>query len=148
MTEPARVTGTVRRHFVEHDHPSGLYTVSAHRVTKSTEGEVMVPEGGVRKVSAGDVLVATDRPDVYTVYPGAVFDEMELEAQEDQKDLEQDTVDVPEEPKFNPNEHNAAEVRRYLRTLDTSTEDGQEEYDRVVTAEQEGNNRQSAFPRG
>src|SRR5881394_919950 len=78
MTEPARVTGTVRRHFVEHDHPSGLYTVSAHRVTKSTEGEVMVPEGGVRKVSAGDVLVATDRPDVYTVYPGAVFDEMSL----------------------------------------------------------------------
>ncbi len=48
------------------DGDSHEHTVSAARVTKATEREVRT-RGGVRTVVAGDVLVATDVPDVYDV---------------------------------------------------------------------------------
>ena len=143
----APVTGRVRRHFVDHDHPQGLYTVRAHVVTDKTEGDVITPgQTEAHAARAGEVLVETGRPDVYTVYPADAWKELGLEAVEDQQDLSTEDTQETEEPVFDPNDHTAQEVRLYLRGL-PDTDEGNAEYDRVTDAEREGNNRQSAFPR-
>lgn len=51
-----------------------------------------------------------------------------------------------EDTPFNPDDRKATEVSAYLVGLDTSTPEGQAEYDRVVTAEKAGQNRSTAFP--
>lgn len=132
--------GEPRRDFVEYDHPDGLYTVEAHRVTKTTEGEVTVPGGGVELAREGDVLIR--RGNVYEVHKGDVFDGFGLEAQRDQRDLDPFVTDEAPVVLYDPNEHTAAEVRRYLRSDITD-----EERARVEDAEHGGQNRASAFPR-
>lgn len=143
MAEPY-VQGQVRRHFVEHDQVDGLYTLKAHRVTEQTKGEVSIVGGGARTVQPGEILVETERPGTYDVYDAAAFDEMGLDPVTEQLDLGQDEDTTEPEPVFNPEEHTAAEVRRYLRNplLDAT------ERDRVVVAERESRNRPSAIPPG
>lgn len=143
MPEPF-VQGHVRRHFVEYDHPEGKFTLKAHVVTDKTKGEVSVPGGGSQVVQTGQVLIETDRPGTYEVHEGNAFDEFGLEPVTDQVDLGEDEDTADEEPLYDPSEHTAAEVRRYLRNpnLDTA------ERDRVVSAERSGENRASAIPTG
>lgn len=142
MSEPY-VQGHVRRDFVEHDHPEGAYTLKAHRVTDKTKGEVSIPGGGVQYVQPGQVLVETERPGTYEVHEGDAFDEIGLDPVTDQKDLGADEDTAEPEPLFDPSEHNAAEVRRYL--LNPTHDDAERE--RVVNAERDGQNRTSAIPR-
>lgn len=47
---------------------------------------------------------------------------------------------------FNPSDHSAKQVADHLAKLDVSTAEGQAEYDRIVSAEQAGQNRSSAIP--
>jgi len=136
--------GHTRRDFVEYDHPEGAYTIRAHVVTNKTVGDVLTSDGGSRTVSAGDVLVETDRPGVYTVYNGAHFDELSLEPVREQKDLGEDENGEEEEALFDPSEHKADEVRRYLRKPGLSVT----ERNRVILAERDGFNRASAIPSG
>lgn len=133
--------GNPRRDFVEYDHPDGLYTIEAHKVTKATEGTVNTPGNVPAEVREGDVLIR--RGNYYEVHPGDVFDGFGLEAQRDQKDLQPFDENVEAEPEWDPSEHSAAEVRRYLRNPNLSDEERQ----RVIEAEQNGHNRASAFPR-
>lgn len=146
MSEPTPVQGRIRRHFVEYDHPKGAFTLRAHRVTEKTVGEVQTPGGPVVTPAVGDYLVETGRPDVYEVHSGDAFDEMNLAQNGEQEDWDQD-ADVTDEPEeFDPSTHSAAETRLYLRSLDTDTDEGQAEWDRVVEAERAGKNRNSAVP--
>jgi hypothetical protein len=133
--------GNPRRDFVEYDHPDGAYTLEAHVVTPQTEGQVTVPGGQAVDVRAGDVLVK--RGNYYEVHNASAWREMGLEPQRDQRDLEPFSENDEPETEWDPNEHTAAEVRRYLRDPNTSDE----EKDRVREAEQNGQNRASAFPR-
>lgn len=133
--------GTPRRDFVEYDHPDGLYTVEAHKVTKKTEGDVTTPGGSVVSAREGDVLVR--RGNYYEVHSADAWNEMGLEGQRDQKDLDPWAEDEEEETLFDPSEKTAAEVRRYLRNPEVSDE----EKERVREAEQNGQNRASAFPK-
>lgn len=133
--------GNPRRHFVEYDHPDGLYTLEAHKVTKKTEGTVTTPGNVNKDAREGDVLVRNGN--YYEVYSADAWDELGLEAQEDQKDLEPFTVDEEVEPEWDPSEHSAAEVRRYLRNENYS----EDERNRVADAERANLNRSSAFPK-
>lgn len=47
---------------------------------------------------------------------------------------------------FDPADGSAKRVHDYLTGLDRATPEGQQEYDRVVAAEQSGQNRTSAYP--
>lgn len=47
---------------------------------------------------------------------------------------------------FDPADGSAKRVHDYLLELDRATPEGQAEYDRVVAAEQNGQNRTTAFP--
>ena len=47
---------------------------------------------------------------------------------------------------FDPADGSAKRVHDYLQGLDRATPEGQAEYDRVVAAEQNGQNRSTAFP--
>lgn len=134
------MNGEPRRDFVEYDHPDGLYTVEAHRVSKETAGTVLTPGNIPQLASAGDVIVK--RGNYYEVHSGKAFDEMGLVPVREQKELEQFTDAEDEEAKFDPSEHSAAEVRRYLRNPELSDE----ERARVVDAERNGANRSSAIP--
>lgn len=143
MADPY-IKGHVRRDFVEFDHPDGLYTLKAHKVTDKTKGEVSIPGGGSQYAQPGQVLVETTRPGTYDIHEASAFDEFGLEAVSDQRDLGEDEDVTESEPLFDPAEHTAAEVRRYLRNpqLDDT------ERDRVVDAERSGQNRASAIPQG
>lgn len=142
MADTAEVQdGTPRRDFVEYDHPDGLYTLEVHQVTADTEGEVTVPGGTVQSVRAGDYLVRRGGS-VYDVHNADAFEEMGLVAAREQKNLEQWESTVDEPAPFDPSEHTAAEVRRYLRDPNLSDEERQ----RVEDAERDGKNRESAFP--
>lgn len=133
--------GEPRRDFVEYDHPEGAYTVEAHRVSKDTAGTVLTPGNVPVAAVDGDVLIK--RGNYYEVHNGKAFDEMGLIPVRDQEDLEPFDVDTEEEPQFDPNDHTAAEVRRYLRNPELSDEERQ----RVEDAERDGQNRATAFPR-
>jgi hypothetical protein len=141
MTSPDTNDGTPRRHFVEYDHPDGLYTLEAHRVTKATEGEVNLPGNTTGYAREGQVIVR--RGNYAEVHEGKAFDELGLEPQAEQKVLEPYTEDKEPEELFDPSTHTAAEVRRYLRNPELSDEERQ----RVEDAERDGQNRSSAFPR-
>lgn len=54
------------REFVEYEAADGGSTVKAHVVTEETAGEVFT-RVGTQNVSAGDVIVATERPEVFDV---------------------------------------------------------------------------------
>jgi len=136
----AETTGAIRRDFVEYDHPDGLYTLEAHKVTPDTEGEVTVAGHETVSVRAGQVLVRNGN--FYEVHSGDAFDAIGLVPVRDQQDLEQQETPVEAEKLFDPSEHTAAEVRRYLRNPELSDE----ERTRVIDAERDGNNRVSAFP--
>lgn len=140
MSEVTVNNGEPRRDFVEYDHPDGLYTVEAHKVYKDTEGTVLTPGNIPQLARAGDVIVK--RGNYYEVHSGKAFAEIGLVPVREQKELEQYAAVEDEEAKFDPSEHTAAEVRRYLRNPELSDE----ERERVVTAEREGQNRTSAFP--
>ena len=133
--------GNPRRDFVEYDHPDGLFTIEAHRVSKATEGDVTVPGG--ETVAARDGSVIVKRGNYYEVHTGKAFDEMGLEPVREQRELAPFEVVEEEAPQFDPSEHSAAEVRRYLRNPELSAEERQ----RVEDAERDGQNRSSAFPR-
>lgn len=47
---------------------------------------------------------------------------------------------------FDPNNESADTVAKHLAGLDTATPQGQAEYDRIVKAEQDGQNRKTALP--
>ena len=143
MAEPF-VKGHVRRDFVEYDHPDGLYTLKAHVVTDKTKGEVSVPGGGSAYALPGQVLVETERPGTYDIHEPDAFDEIGLEAVTEQKDLGEDEDDTEAAPEYDPSEHTAAEVRRYLRNPELDAT----ERDRVLNAERDGRNRPSAIPAG
>lgn len=63
-------------------------------------------------------------------------------------------VDSPEEVErqqeqgavYDPSEHTAKQVHDHLVSLDRESPEGSAEYDRIVLAEQDGQNRVSAFP--
>lgn len=133
--------GNPRRHFVEYDHPDGLYTVEAHQVTKATEGTVTVPGNETVNVREGDVIVR--RGNYHEVHSAKAWDELGLEPQGEQKELEPFPEDAQPEKVFDPSEHTAAEVRRYLRNPELSDDERR----RVEDAERDGQNRSSAFPR-
>lgn len=133
--------GTPRRDFVEYDHPEGVYTVEAHRVTKDTEGEVNAPGNQSIEARAGDVLIR--RGNYYEVHKGDIFDGFGLEPQREQRDLTPFVEDEDVVEEWDPSHHSAAEVRRYLRDPKLTDDERQ----RVEDAERSGLNRSSAFPR-
>lgn len=146
------------REYVTYSNENGG-ECEVHRVTKDTAGRVQVIGGGTRTVSEGDVLVRTSNPYYHDVYPEKAFNEMfpqEGSAKDSQQKApveypglaDYDTDDEDDEDVFEPVDHSAAEVRRYLRGLDRDEPDQEEEYQRVVAAEQAGKNRSSAFPAG
>lgn len=121
-------------------------TVSAHTVTEDTEGTVMTPGGVSRDVSAGDVLIGTDRPDVYHVAGSDALDgysEVSDAEDIDAGDTERAGEGDQDSEGFDPSEHNASEVRAYLR--DARTAGDRSEFDRVSAAERAGYNRSSAL---
>lgn len=140
MTAAEVNDGNPRRDFVEYDHPDGLYTLEAHHVTPETEGEVTVPGAQTVSVRSGQYLVK--RGNFYDVHDADAFDELGLVPVREQKDLEQWESTVEEPEPWDPNEHSAAEVRRYLRNPELDDE----ERVRVEEAERAGKNRASAFP--
>jgi hypothetical protein len=143
MSEP-RTTGSVQRDFVEHDHPEGAYTLSAHRVTESTQGLVPTSSGINEYAPVGSYLVETQRPGVYEIHSADGFEGMGLVAVRDQEDLTDSDEEEVLAPKFDPNEADAATVRRYLRRADIDDA----ERNRVIRAERDGANRKSAIPQG
>lgn len=145
MTAPQINDGNPRRDFVEYDHPNGDFTRRVHRVTKNTEGDVTTPGNITTSVRDGDVLIETDRPNTYEVYSGDVFDSLGWEASRDQIDYTPDEPETETEPQFDPSEHDAGAVRRYLRNPDLTDA----ERDRVIAAEMgpDGKKRTSAVPR-
>lgn len=132
--------GEPRRDFVEYDHPDGLYTLEAHKVLKDTEGTVLTAGNIPVFARVGDVLVR--QGNYYEVHSGPAFDEIGLIPVREQNALEQFGAVEDEEKKFDPSEHSAAEVRRYLRNPELS----EEERERVVELERNGANRSSAIP--
>jgi hypothetical protein len=141
MTQAAVNNGEPRRDWVEYDHPDGAYTLLVHKVTKDTEGSFTGPGNVPLDAREGQYVVKRDN--FYEVHDGDAFDEFGLEAVREQEDLDPFAVDEPEEEKYNPNDHTAAEVRRYLRNPELTDE----ERTRVEDAERDGQNRASAFPR-
>lgn len=126
------------------DRPVGTYAhengsqIQAHRVTDESAGEVQTVSG-TRKVSPGDVLVATSRPDVWDVYTDKEFGEMGLTEDEKQADVFSESgeesdgdVQAVDEERFNPQTHTVDEVNRYLDTAD------KDERERVLSAERVG----------
>lgn len=77
-----------------------------------------------------------DAVDYWTGRGYEVVDETELEQAKEQQ----------EAAAFDPADGSAKRVHDYLTGLDRATPDGQAEYDRVVAAEQNGQNRTTAFP--
>lgn len=118
-------------------------TVGAHVLDKPVDADVdeeLVAryegsEGFEEAVDARAEQVATDR----------VNDA--LAAQREREQAAYDAVTSAEEP-FDPTADGvkAADVKAYLEGLDRDTVAGSAEYDRVVEAEQNGENRKSAFP--
>lgn len=47
---------------------------------------------------------------------------------------------------YDPSQHSADDVAKHLASLDTATPTGQAEYDRIVQAEKDGQNRKTALP--
>lgn len=143
MTAPTEGPRDARK-WTTYDAPGG-YTVDAHEVTEDTAGDVMTPGNITRKVSPGDVLVKTDRPDVFNVYGRDAFNELGAKEHADTRSAPP-TVD-PDAPdsadQFNPDERTAKEVKDYLSRTDLTTA----ERERVERAERAGQNRSSAFPR-
>lgn len=101
---------------------------------------------GPKRLHVGNVIVKTGAPDVYDVYDGSVWAEMgygENVSDEDRQPALATTVDEDDEDAvFEPSEHTAVQVKRYLKRDDLSDE----ERERVEDAERNGQNRSSAFP--
>lgn len=114
------------------------HSADVHRVTKDTEGQVQTAGSVYVDAREGDVLVRTANPDVYEVHNGKAWDELVSGQQDTSDQAKQDADDY-----FEPDDHTAAEVRKYLSRSDVSAENKT----RVVEAETNGRNRQSAFPR-
>jgi hypothetical protein len=80
--------------------------------------------------------VPVDAVDIYSARGYEVVDDAELaESRREQ-----------ERSAFDPADGSAKRVHDYLTGLDRATPEGQAEYDRVVAAEQNGQNRTTAFP--
>lgn len=113
--------------------------VSAHVVTEDTAGSVMTVGGSSRDVTAGEVLLGTDRADVYHVTDSAALDAYAA-AEDDSEGAGETGQDVTG---YNPSDYNASEVRAHLRSLRDAGD--RAEYERVTAAEREGYNRSSAL---
>lgn len=129
--------------FETHRHSSSNEELRVHKVTKETAGDYSVI-GGSRNVHEGEMLVETTRPGVYDVYSERDFSDLGLDpvgketVSEPVTDEETDFSDEDDESEaFNPSDHNASEVRQYLRRSDVSDE----EKARVRQAERDGLNR-------
>lgn len=113
-------------------------TVQAHRVTEDTAGEVTTP-GHIPAVAVpGDVLVSTNHPDVVELHRKSDWDRSESERQANARAAEED-VEMLEF--FEPADHTATEVRRFLAREDVP----EDIKSRVREAEVQGKNRQSAL---
>lgn len=77
-----------------------------------------------------------DAVDYWTERGYEVVDETELEAAREEQSA----------AAFDPADGSAKRVHDYLQGIDRATPEGQAEYDRVVAAEQNGQNRTTAFP--
>lgn len=150
---------------ITHDHPNREFTthkiaatdetpeyeVQAHEVTDETRGRVQVP-GGVQDVGPGDVLVPTERGDVYHVLSKDAFAELTGPRKSrfqsrSRRDASSDTrrADAARDEDFgDPSDHTAAEVRRRIDFL--RSEDRHDEAERLADAERNGKNRKSAIP--
>lgn len=140
----------MRREMATYENSEGG-RVSAHTVTEETAGAVMTVGGTGRDVEPGDVLIGTDRPDVYHVAGSDALDGLkQVDSDSDASDAapvadDADLADTDadsDSDAFNPSDVSAAEVRWYL---EQQREAGnRSEYDRVVAAERAGRNRSSA----
>lgn len=132
---------------MSHGDPDREFTTAAngaefHKLTDESvgeTGEVVTPDNRARKVSAGDVLVKTDRPDVYNVYTKDEWNDMGVESASRVDDDEDE--DTEETPQFHAWEHSAADVRAYLNDPAVS----EEERARVRKEEEENGNRATAL---
>jgi hypothetical protein len=120
-------------------------TITAHVVTEDTAGTVITVGGVGRDVAPGDVLIGTDRPDVYHVADSSALEG--YSAHDDSADadiladVEAEDSDQPDE--FDPSKHTAADVRAYLRRM--REDENRAEFERVTEAERYGLNRSSAL---
>lgn len=155
---------------ITHDHPqreyksykvpatddSPEYEFQAHTVTDDTAGRVQVP-GGVADVRRGDVLVPTERGDVFHVLPADALKGLtsRSESSADASDADKgtgskrrrsSTVDsrtVESDDFGDPADHNAQEVKRRVAFLRENGRDA--DADSLVDAERNGKNRKSAL---
>lgn len=122
--------------------------VSACVATADDAGTtVRLTNGQTHDVREGDVLIAAYRPDEYDLFNGTGDEFTDLYTADSGNDeapvqtfTEPSGETVGGEP-FDPNDHNASEVREYL-----SGDISDDERDRVIAAERAGKNRSSAFP--
>ena len=99
---------------------------------------------GPRHPVPGDVVVRTQNSNFYDVMPASTFMNDHQEGAFTGTVDQGDTAEPDEDVEFEPDDHTAAEVRKYLESLDRDSA----EYRRVFNAETNGRNRQSAFPKG
>lgn len=110
--------------------------VSAHVVTEDTAGPVMTVGGTSRDVAPGDVLLATDRADVYHVADSSALDEWQEADDNDSADVVESDQDSDQ---YDPSQYSAQEVRAYLTKRSDAGDTA--EVERVLTAERAGLNR-------
>lgn len=142
----------MRRDFTEYENSEGG-RISAHKVTEDTAGPVMVVGGTSRDVAPGDVLLATDRPDVYHVASEDSLGEYSEVSDTETDDYSALTAEDAETPadtegdqggdEFDPSEVSAVEVRAYLQHQ--SDAGNTDEVNRVVDAERAGRNRSTVI---
>lgn len=127
----------MRRELTRYQNDNGgeLY---AHTVTDETAGPVTVVGGTGYDAKPGDVLVATERPDVYQVPATAVLDGYSAaESADTDSEVDQGSHD------FDPDQYSAVEVHAYLTAAREAG--NRTEFDRVTAAEVAGRNRSTAL---
>lgn len=121
--------------------------VEAHTVTEDSAGEVRTVDG-TRTVKPGDVLLATNRPEVWDVCTESAWNDLgasevnaDAEVTPVRRDDDEEAIPVDEPVEFDPSAHKTTEVRDYLARDDVS----EEEKERVRNAEMADLNRASAL---
>jgi hypothetical protein len=149
MTAPVD-DGVPNRPTTTHRTKDGASFIEVHVVDDDSAGEVQTVDG-TRLVKPGDVLVATNRPEIWNVYSEDAFGEMGTSEAEPgdvpqpvDADVEFEDETPDESPGFDPSEHSAAEVREYLDSPNVDEDTKR----RVVEAERANKNRATAIPLG
>lgn len=113
--------------------------VRAHVVTEDSARRVQKVDGTGHDAKAGDLLIASDRPDSYHIGSKADLEGWSELSDTDSEVTTPEVVDSEDEEVYDPSKHSAGEVRDHLDALRSRGE--RDEFERVANAEKNGKNR-------